>query len=287
MGMIKKLVAAFRRKEAAIDTPEQSPPEPVSPDLAPEPAGNIKELLPAPAPEKPVPGATRQPKHSQETEPRSVGVKRVVLAEAGLSVLDLRELPSNRFRIVGSSYWVTDTGRHKHGSNEYLLVREPRNQWDVNAVAVYGKGRKVGYLTTAKAAALAPIFDGLPYDAFRVGGAPPSGNSITMWVDIPALPKLRKFAGTVTASQAGTDDQLVGTTSGSPARISPHPLRRWTGSQAGPTEEGLRAWAERVAAGAPPLRPEQRKVIISAFSSALMNTPKPAAGPNPGESPMK
>lgn len=204
MGIIKKLVAAFRREQAATDAPEQGPQEPASPDVTPEPASpdpmpapaeNLNRQLPVTEPKKPAPGTTRRPRNSQETEPRSVGVKRVVLAEAGLPVLDLRGLPSSRFRIVGSAYWVTDAGRHKHGSSEYLLVREPRNQWDANAVAVYGKGRKVGYLTQAKAAALAPIFDGLPYDAFRVGGAPPSGNSITMWVDIPALPKLRKFAG--------------------------------------------------------------------------------------------
>lgn len=207
MGMIKKLVAAFRRDEAAIDAPQQNLPEPPDPDPLPVHAEDNKKFIPVPAPKKPVPEAGRHPKNNQETEPGSIGVKRVALVEAGFSVLDLRELPSSRFRIVGSAYWVTDAGRHKHGSDEYLLVREPRNRWDTNAVAVYGKERKVGYLTEAKAAALAPILDGLPYDAFRVGGAAPSGNSITTWVDIPALPKLRKFAGAVTVTQAGKDDR--------------------------------------------------------------------------------
>jgi hypothetical protein len=121
-------------------------------------------------------------------------VKKVMLDEEGLSVLDLRELPSSRFRIVGSAYWVTDSGRYKHGGNDYLLVREPKNKWDANAVAVYGKGRKVGHLTEAKAAALAPIFDELGYGAYRVVGTAPAPNSIRMWVDLPALPKLRAFA---------------------------------------------------------------------------------------------
>ncbi|PDQ35524.1 MAG: hypothetical protein B5766_05515 [Candidatus Lumbricidophila eiseniae] len=40
-------------------------------------------------------------------------------------------------------------------------------------------------------------------------------------------------------------------------------------SSSGPTDEGLRTWAERVAASAPPLRPEQRDIIVSAFSAAL------------------
>jgi hypothetical protein len=208
MGMIKKLVAAFRRGDVSSGAPEQGLQEAAAgPDVTPVPEDAVKEPLSVPESREPAPGTDRRPRNGQDTEPGRVGVKKVVLSETGLSVLDLRELPSNRFRIVGSAYWVTDTGRYKHGGNEYSLVREPKNRWDANAVAVYGKGRKVGYLTKAKAAALAPIFDALPYDAFRVGGTPPSGNSITMWVDIPALPKLRKFTSAIAVSQAGKDDR--------------------------------------------------------------------------------
>lgn len=126
-----------------------------------------------------------------------MSVRKCVLDEAALSVLDLRELPSAKFRIVGSSYWVTETGRYRHGGKSYLLVREPQNDSDTNAVAVYGKGRKVGYLSQAKASALVPILDGLSYDAFRVGGEPPNGDSMRMWVEVPAVPKLRAFAESV------------------------------------------------------------------------------------------
>lgn len=77
------------------------------------------------------------------------------------------------------------------------MVREPKNEWDANAVAVYGKGRKVGHLTEAKATAFAPILDELPFDAYWVGGAPPADNSIRMWVDLPAIPKLRTFVKSV------------------------------------------------------------------------------------------
>lgn len=35
------------------------------------------------------------------------------------------------------------------------------------------------------------------------------------------------------------------------------------------SEESLRSWAQRMAAKAPAFRPEQRDVIVSAFSSAL------------------
>ncbi|MFE4078262.1 HIRAN domain-containing protein [Paenarthrobacter sp. YIM B13468] len=119
-----------------------------------------------------------------------------------LSILDLTGIKSTRTRIVGLSYWVPDAGRAKHGGTEYLLLREPKNEWDADAVAVYGKGRKVGHLSAAKAAALAPIFDALDYDAFRVGGASVSPNSSNLWVDLPALPALRSFVKSMERPQS-------------------------------------------------------------------------------------
>lgn len=142
--------------------------------------------------------SVEDPATKRNAEPRPASIKKVVIDEQGISILDLREISSSRFRIVGSSFWVTDAGRYKHGGSDYLLVREPKNKWDENAVAVYGKGRKVGHLSEAKAAALAPILDQLTYDAYRVGGAPPARDSIRMWVDIPTVPKLRAFAKTLT-----------------------------------------------------------------------------------------
>jgi hypothetical protein len=123
----------------------------------------------------------------------SLRVKRVVVDEDSLAVLDLRGVKATRTRIVGSAYWVTDVGRAKHGGDEYLLVREPGNKWDANAVAVYGKGRKVGHLSEAKAAALSPIFDLLEFDGFKVAGESVSANSVRMWVDLPSVPALRSF----------------------------------------------------------------------------------------------
>ncbi|MGO4230418.1 HIRAN domain-containing protein [Arthrobacter sp. YAF34] len=191
MGIIQKLSAFLRGAEVEAKAPEkQHVPERLVAE--PEPV-KVSATASSAAPESPV----RPTTPGWETEPKVVGVKKVALHEAGLSILDLRELPSNRFRIVGSGFWVTDSGRYKHGGSDYVLVREPKNKWDANAVAVYGKGRKVGYLSEAKAAALAPIFDQLPFDAYRVGGAPPADNSIRMWVDVPAVPKLRAFVKTV------------------------------------------------------------------------------------------
>lgn len=201
MGMLKKVagwlsganedVGSTKREESKVAVPA---------------AHQVEDGFVAPAPplerqvQPLVDGAGSKelrPEHEHVQMPRSSGVKKVMLDEASVSILDLRELPSSRFRIVGSAYWLTDSGRYKHGGTEYLLVREPKNKWDANAVAVYGKGRKVGHLTEAKAAALAPIFDELGFGAYRVGGTAPAPNSIRMWVDLPAMPKLRAFAKTV------------------------------------------------------------------------------------------
>ena len=110
-----------------------------------------------------------------------------------LATLDLREVLSTRMRIKGSANWVKDSARPKFGGTEYLLVREPENEFDTSAVAVYGKGRKVGYLSSVKAAGLAPILDPLGFDAFIVGGASVFENSIRLWVDVPVLAELRRF----------------------------------------------------------------------------------------------
>ena len=188
MGMFQKFSALLRGEEKEARPPRGMWRSAVS---RPETA-KVPVHVPTPEPEPAGPVVTTEPQG--DVEPKTAGVKRVVLDEAGLSILDLRGLPSSRLRIVGSGFWVTDSGRYKHGGSEYLLVREPKNKWDANAVAVYGKGRKVGHLSEAKAAALAPILDQLSFDAYRVTGAAPANNSIRMWIDVPAVPKLRAFA---------------------------------------------------------------------------------------------
>lgn len=112
-------------------------------------------------------------------------VKVITVDAASLKVLDLREVSSTRTRIKGSAYWVSDSARAKFGDTEYLLLREPK------------KGRKVGYISAAKAAALAPILDPLPFDAFKVGGTSIIENSIRLWVDIPRLGEMRQFLKTL------------------------------------------------------------------------------------------
>ena len=84
MGMIKKLVAAFRRDEAAIDAPQLNLQEAPGPDPLPVHAEDNKKFIPVLAPKKPVPEAGRRPKNNQETKPGSIGVKRVVLGNPRL-----------------------------------------------------------------------------------------------------------------------------------------------------------------------------------------------------------
>lgn len=109
------------------------------------------------------------------------------------NVADLRGLPSARYRIKGSSFVVSDSNRERFGGSEYHLVREPKNRHDACAVAIYGQGHKVGYVSASKAAALAPLLDQLPEDVFLVGGNGVISNSIRLWVDLPTLSEFRKY----------------------------------------------------------------------------------------------
>lgn len=106
---------------------------------------------------------------------------------------DLRHLPSTRYRIRGSAFVVSDANRKRLGGGRYQLVREPENRHDACAVAIYGQGQKVGYVSAKKAASLAPLLDRLGDVAFVVGGAGVVSNSIRLWVDLPHLPELRAF----------------------------------------------------------------------------------------------
>ena len=106
---------------------------------------------------------------------------------------DLRHLESLRLRIRGSFANVTDAERRKYGGREYLLVREPQNPHDGNAVAVYSGDRRVGYVTAARASSLAPLLDRLEADAFRVSGEGVNSSSIRLWVDVPRTPPLRDY----------------------------------------------------------------------------------------------
>jgi hypothetical protein len=122
-------------------------------------------------------------------------VKVRTIDPTALRILDLKGLESVRLRIKGVSYSLRDTERKAFGGRDYLLVREPDNEADTAAVAVYStKGRKVGHVSTSRSAALAPVLDDMDADAFRVTGTGVTANSTQLWVDVPKMDALRRFA---------------------------------------------------------------------------------------------
>lgn len=106
---------------------------------------------------------------------------------------DLRSLDSTRMRIKGIGNYVGWNERHAVGGTEYVLVREPDNPHDSCAVLVLSNGRKVGYVSAARAKILAPLFDSLASAGYVVGGTGPSDESVQLWVDIPRADVLRAF----------------------------------------------------------------------------------------------
>ncbi len=139
----------------------------------------------------------REPRVTVETigTPRDATARRRAdLRVDELRILDLRALDSRRLRVVGSAYVCSDRDRKLYGGTEYLLVREPDNRADAHAVAVYGKGRQLGYTSAAKGAAISPLLEKIGADAYLVGGSSVTDSSIRLWVDLPSVAALRAYA---------------------------------------------------------------------------------------------
>jgi hypothetical protein len=121
-------------------------------------------------------------------------VKTATINRSTMRVRDLTTLAAHRLRIRGSFGWLTDSQRAQFDSNEYVIVREPKNRHDPNAIAIYGRERKVGYVSAAKSALLAPLLDELDdCDGFIVKGAPTDEASIRMWINLPSVPEIRSY----------------------------------------------------------------------------------------------
>lgn len=108
--------------------------------------------------------------------------------------LDLRELESFRTRIKGTAYVVPDDQRLEVGGTAYALIREPSNKHDPNAIAVHDGRRRVGYVSSARAGSMAPVLDIMGAPAYLVAGAAPGEAGIRLWMDLPKLDALRRFA---------------------------------------------------------------------------------------------
>jgi hypothetical protein len=120
-------------------------------------------------------------------------VKKDMLDYSSMRVRDMTSLPSRRLRIRGSFAYVTAEQRSVFGGTEYLLVREPQNRHDANAIAVYGRQRKIGYVAARTAATMCVWLDQLDGDGFVVKGTSTLGDSIRLWVDLPSIPALRDY----------------------------------------------------------------------------------------------
>jgi hypothetical protein len=156
-------------------------------------ANNVRPPAKTAAPVlRPAPTTTAA-KRSTRPVPRPVPLAPVPEEIDQTLVADLRALPSTRYRIKGSAYVLSDANRERFGGAEYQMRREPRNRHDALAIAIYGQGHKVGYISAAKAASIAPLLDELPEIAFTVSGAGVATTSIRLWVDVPSLPSLRNY----------------------------------------------------------------------------------------------
>ena len=90
----------------------------------------------------------------------------------GLNIVDLTGLEPTRLRVRGAANYIRDSQRAKLIATQWLLIREPENVHDVNAVAVHHlAGRKVGFISAKRASLMAPLLDQFHGDAYLVGGA--------------------------------------------------------------------------------------------------------------------
>ncbi|MCR2785064.1 MULTISPECIES: HIRAN domain-containing protein [unclassified Microbacterium] len=105
---------------------------------------------------------------------------------------DLRGLETVRARVEGTHYLAHDRERSHDGDRMYVLRREPRNKRDMSAIAVYARGRAVGYVSATRAAAIAPLLDRLGGAAVINGLGSESGSS-RLWVDLPEEEALLGF----------------------------------------------------------------------------------------------
>jgi hypothetical protein len=113
----------------------------------------------------------------------------------GLNIIDLTELEPTRLRIRGTANYILDSHRSKLIATQWLLIREPKNVHDTNAVAVHAlDGRKVGFVSAKRAALMAPLLDQMDGDAYLVGGSGATPETIALHVDLPRIAELRDFA---------------------------------------------------------------------------------------------
>lgn len=213
MGIIDRFKSAFSSRQTDAPLPRESRPStvPSAAEPPPRPRPNVARVarsLIARYPDGVPPEALEETSAAEGVNPETVRrriekdskspepqvVRRRRIDPDALQVVDLTGLESIRMRIKGSAYTVSDTERRRQGGPEYLLIREPENEAGLSAVAVYGmKGRRVGYLSAARAKMMSPLLAQLGAEAFKVSGAGATRSSIVLHVDVPKADALRRF----------------------------------------------------------------------------------------------
>lgn len=202
MGLIGRLKRMFTQRpaEASVGKPRPAPSKPNSARLAGQLLLEFSDEVPDGVLEARAAAEALNPKTMARVLDRlrsgpieTADPQRRTIRASSLEIIDLTSLPSVRTRVKGSAYSVTDAERRKYGGTEYFLVREPENPTDPRAVAVYGSGHRVGYLSQARAASTSPLLAELQGDAFQVSGTGTTANSIVLWVDVPTVGSLRNL----------------------------------------------------------------------------------------------
>ena len=135
--------------------------------------------------------ATSWPENGQDDTYEDAGVKVVRRQfDSSADVSWPEELGVTEMKVRGVSYWVHYNERRPRGTCR--LVREPNNEHDSHAVAVYIGDRKIGYIPASRAGMLSDMLDEL--NAPLVINYDLRGNyGSTYWLRLPTVPGLRKF----------------------------------------------------------------------------------------------
>lgn len=149
----------------------------------------------------------------------------VVYKETPDVLVDLRKDAERSLRVVGSGYWVEKEVIVRFLSGFFFLYREPDNEFDENAVAVYGGERKFGYLSAATAAQYAPLLDQIG-SHFIVNRDDKDRDR--MWLRLPRIPKLRARINDKDISHWKLDHDELHASESPPVTI-PKPKKELTG----------------------------------------------------------
>lgn len=107
------------------------------------------------------------------------------------TAIDLTTTDGISCRVAGISHWVDAASLQLFNGTVFYLRREPDNEFDQNAIAVYAGTRKIGFVPAARAEKYAPLLDEIGTEFV-----------VTREVDyyagdryfLPRIPALRKLA---------------------------------------------------------------------------------------------